>query len=76
MRMQSTNPMLRESVLQSSAREAATLDASKQMSLEGTMSKTCILMFLALMTVIGVLISDILLGILDPRIRLSGGSSK
>lgn len=34
------------------------------------------LMFLALMTVIGVLISDILLGILDPRIRLSGGSSK
>lgn len=34
------------------------------------------LMFLALLTVIGVLISDILLGILDPRIRLSGGSSK
>ena len=34
------------------------------------------LMFLALMTVIGVLISDILLGILDPRIRLSGGTSK
>lgn len=34
------------------------------------------LMFLALMTVIGVLISDILLGILDPRIRLSGGSTK
>ena len=34
------------------------------------------LMFLALLTVIGVLISDILLAILDPRIRLSGGSSK
>jgi peptide/nickel transport system permease protein len=34
------------------------------------------LMFLALLTVIGVLISDILLGLLDPRIRLSGGSVK
>ena len=32
------------------------------------------LMFLALLTVIGVLISDILLAILDPRIRLSGGA--
>jgi len=34
------------------------------------------LMFLALLTVIGVLVSDILLAILDPRIRLSGGSAK
>ncbi len=34
------------------------------------------LMFLALLTVIGVLISDILLGLLDPRIRLAGGRSK
>jgi peptide/nickel transport system permease protein len=34
------------------------------------------LMFLALLTVIGVLISDILLALLDPRIRLSGGSVK
>ena len=34
------------------------------------------LMFLALLTVIGVLISDILLAILDPRIRLSGGRAK
>ena len=34
------------------------------------------LMFLALLTVIGVLISDIALAILDPRIRLSGGSTK
>ncbi len=34
------------------------------------------LMFLALLTTIGVLISDILLAILDPRIRLAGGRSK
>ncbi|MEM7776644.1 MAG: ABC transporter permease [Pseudomonadota bacterium] len=34
------------------------------------------LMFLALLTVIGVLISDILLAILDPRIRLGGGETK
>jgi peptide/nickel transport system permease protein len=34
------------------------------------------LMFLALLTVIGVLISDILLAILDPRIRLAGGRTK
>ncbi|MDU8944713.1 ABC transporter permease [Rhodophyticola sp. MJ-SS7] len=34
------------------------------------------LMFLAFLTVIGVLISDIALGILDPRIRLDGGSRK
>ncbi|MEL6291796.1 MAG: ABC transporter permease [Pseudomonadota bacterium] len=34
------------------------------------------LMFLGLLTVIGVLISDILLAFLDPRIRLSGGQSK
>ena len=34
------------------------------------------LMFLATLTVIGVLISDIALAILDPRIRLQGGSTK
>lgn len=34
------------------------------------------LMFLACLTVIGVLISDIALGFLDPRIRLAGGSVK
>ena len=34
------------------------------------------LMFLATLTVIGVLISDILLGFLDPRIRLQGGVQK
>ncbi|MBN9061971.1 MAG: ABC transporter permease [Rhizobiales bacterium 65-9] len=34
------------------------------------------LMFLACLTVVGVLISDIALGFLDPRIRLSGGSVK
>lgn len=34
------------------------------------------LMFLATLTVIGVLISDILLGILDPRIRLQGKAEK
>ncbi len=34
------------------------------------------LMFLAFLTVIGVLISDIALAILDPRIRLSGGETK
>ena len=34
------------------------------------------LMFLAFLTVIGVLISDIALAFLDPRIRLQGGSSK
>ncbi|MEL6872881.1 MAG: ABC transporter permease [Pseudomonadota bacterium] len=34
------------------------------------------LMFLAFLTVIGVLISDILLAILDPRIRLAGGRTK
>ncbi|MGI9425640.1 MAG: ABC transporter permease [Hyphomicrobiaceae bacterium] len=34
------------------------------------------LMFLAFLTVIGVLISDIALAILDPRIRLSGGQTK
>ena len=31
------------------------------------------LMFLAVLTVVGMLISDILLGVLDPRIRLTGG---
>jgi peptide/nickel transport system permease protein len=34
------------------------------------------LMFLAFLTVIGVLVSDIALAILDPRIRLQGGSTK
>ena len=34
------------------------------------------LMFLATLTVIGVLLSDIALGMLDPRIRLSGGADK
>jgi peptide/nickel transport system permease protein len=34
------------------------------------------LMFLALLTVIGTFISDILLAVLDPRIRISGGAQK
>jgi peptide/nickel transport system permease protein len=34
------------------------------------------LMFLAFLTVVGVLISDLALAILDPRIRLEGGSTK
>lgn len=34
------------------------------------------LMFVATLTVIGVLISDIALGFLDPRIRLAGGAQK
>ncbi|MCZ7599010.1 MAG: ABC transporter permease [Gammaproteobacteria bacterium] len=34
------------------------------------------LMFLAVLTVVGVLVSDLLLAILDPRIRLSGGVEK
>jgi peptide/nickel transport system permease protein len=34
------------------------------------------LMFLAFLTVIGVLVSDIALAVLDPRIRLGAGSSK
>ena len=34
------------------------------------------LMVLALLTVVGVLVSDILLALLDPRIRLGGGASK
>lgn len=34
------------------------------------------LMFLAFLTVIGVLVSDIALAMLDPRIRLAGGSTK
>ncbi len=34
------------------------------------------LLFLSVLTVIGVLISDIALGILDPRIRLGGGATK
>ena len=34
------------------------------------------LMFLALLTVIGVFVSDLLLAVLDPRIRLGAGASK
>jgi peptide/nickel transport system permease protein len=34
------------------------------------------LMFLALLTVIGMFISDLLLAVLDPRIRLAGGAAK
>jgi len=34
------------------------------------------LMFLALLTVIGMLVSDILLALLDPRIRLTGSTAK
>ena len=34
------------------------------------------LMFLAVLTVIGMLVSDILLAVLDPRIRLSGGAAR
>ncbi len=34
------------------------------------------LMFLALLTVVGVFLSDLLLAVLDPRIRLEGGATK
>lgn len=34
------------------------------------------LMFLALLTVVGMLLSDILLAVVDPRIRLTGGATK
>jgi peptide/nickel transport system permease protein len=34
------------------------------------------LMFLALLTVVGIFISDLLLAMLDPRIRLGGGATK
>ncbi|MED5408894.1 MAG: ABC transporter permease, partial [Pseudomonadota bacterium] len=34
------------------------------------------LMFLVILTVLGVLVSDLLLAILDPRIRLQGGATK
>ncbi|PJI43542.1 ABC transporter permease [Ferrovibrio sp.] len=34
------------------------------------------LMFLALLTVVGMLVSDVLLALLDPRIRLTGGQAK
>ncbi len=34
------------------------------------------LMFLAILTVLGVLVSDLLLAVLDPRIRLQGGATK
>jgi len=33
-------------------------------------------MFLAALTVVGTLISDLALGMLDPRIRLGGGAAK
>ena len=33
-------------------------------------------LLLAVMTVIGILISDLLLAVLDPRIRLGGGATK
>jgi peptide/nickel transport system permease protein len=33
-------------------------------------------MFLAFLTVVGMLISDLLLALLDPRIRLGGGVAK
>jgi peptide/nickel transport system permease protein len=33
-------------------------------------------MFLALLTVVGVFISDLLLALLDPRIRLGGEATK
>ncbi len=45
--------------------------ASQDMYLAGSF-----LMFLATLTVIGVLVSDIALAILDPRIRLAGGATK
>ena len=35
-----------------------------------------LLMFLALLTVVGMFISDVLLAVLDPRIRLTGGATK
>jgi peptide/nickel transport system permease protein len=35
-----------------------------------------ILMFVAVLTVLGMLVSDILLAVLDPRIRLTGGTGK
>ena len=34
------------------------------------------LMFLATLTVVGVLMSDLALAMLDPRIRLQGGASR
>ena len=34
------------------------------------------LMFLAVLTVIGMLVSDLALAVLDPRIRLTGGATK
>jgi peptide/nickel transport system permease protein len=34
------------------------------------------LMFLAVLTVIGMFLSDLLLAVLDPRIRLEGDSSR
>jgi peptide/nickel transport system permease protein len=34
------------------------------------------LMFLALLTVVGVFLSDVALAMLDPRIRLEGGANR
>jgi peptide/nickel transport system permease protein len=34
------------------------------------------LMFLAALTVVGMLVSDMLLAVLDPRIRLTGGAAR
>jgi peptide/nickel transport system permease protein len=45
--------------------------ASQDMYLAGSF-----LMLLAVLTVIGVLISDLALAVLDPRIRLAGGVSR
>jgi peptide/nickel transport system permease protein len=33
-------------------------------------------MFLAVLTVVGMLVSDVLLAVLDPRIRLTGGATR
>ena len=33
-------------------------------------------MFLAMLTVIGMFVSDLLLAVLDPRIRLAGGATR
>jgi peptide/nickel transport system permease protein len=44
---------------------------SQDMYLAGTF-----MMFLSFLTVIGVLISDLALAVLDPRIRLQGGATK
>ena len=51
--------------------DAALLAASQDMYLAGSF-----LMFLAVLTVVGMLVSDILLAVLDPRIRLAGGAAR